>query len=481
MDILMVTPEVAPYSRVGALGDMCGALPKALRGLGHRVTVFSPLYAGIDPVQRSLARRLMKLEVTLGGGRKLTCELYDGRTSAGVELLFLGHEDLFRRTPYVYGPPEAYLKDAERFALLSLGAVDLLRKREPTFDVVHAHGWPASLSLLMASRDASLRSIPRVLTVHDIAHQGNFPRDTVERLGLPWDLFNPEGLEFYGQVSFLKSGIIAADRITTVSPTYAREIQTTEGGYGFDGVLRQRADAITGILDGIDVSIWNPATDPHLESRYDPFDLAGKGRCKTALQREVGLPVRPDVPLVCAPGVVSREAGLDLLAKAMPQVLRNDVQVVLQRGGDAELLEVFEELASRWPDRVALAAEGEPAAHRLIGAADLVVAAARRDPTALLARAAQRYGALPVARRASGVVDAVVDCDAALESGTGFLYDEPTPQALLGAVRRGLAAFALGEPFRKAAQRAMRIDCSWERAARLYEAVYAELLNRENS
>jgi starch synthase len=481
MDILLVTPEVAPYSRVGALGDMCGALPKALRSLGHRVTVLSPLYAHIDPAQRSLARRLMKVEVTLGGGRKLACELYDGRTSAGVELLFLGHEELFRRVPYVYAPPEAYAKDAERFAVLSLGALEILRKREPRFDVIHAHGWPASLALLVASRDEALRSIPRVLTVHDIAHQGNFPRDTVETLGLPWELFNPEGLEFYGQVSFLKGGLIAADRITTVSPTYAREIQTAEGGHGFDGVLRLRADAITGILDGVDVSIWNPATDPHLPTRFDPFDLSGKARCKAALQRELGLPVRADVPLVAAPGPVSRETGLDLLAKAMPQALRNDVQVALQRTGEAELLEVFEELASRWPDRVALAPEGDATAHRLLGAADLVVAAARRDPTALLARAAQRYGALPVARRAGGVLDAVVDCDAALESGTGFLYDEATPQALLGALRRGLAAFALGEPMRAAARGAMRLDCSWERAARLYEGIYEELVNRGNS
>lgn len=476
MEILFVTSEIAPYSKATGLSEVCSALPKALRGLGHKVTVLSPLYSHIDPAARSLARRLMKIEVTLGG-QKVACELYDGRTSGGVDLLFLGHEELFRRVPHLYGEGESYALDAKRFALLSLGALELIKKREPRFDVLHAHDWPAALAVYMAKRDPALAGLPTVLTAHDLSRQGSFPRDMVATLGLPWELFNPEGLEFYGQLNLLKAGVLAADRVTTVSPSYAAEVRTPEGGHGLDGVLRARGRDLVGILDGVDVAVWNPATDAALPARFDPIDLGGKARSKSELQRALGLPQRADVPLVGASGRPTATRGFDLLVKALPQVLRNDVQVVLhiESGGDADLLDQLAELATRWPDRLALLEADESGTHRVLGGADLLVVPARTEPSGHLQRHAHRYGALPICRRTGGHIDTVVDADAKLESGSGFLYDDATPQALLGAIRRGLAAFTLGAAFDGMRRRAMRIDHSWERSARLYESLYREL------
>lgn len=477
MEILFVTSEVAPFSQATGLADVCGALPKALRGLGHKVTVLSPLYSHIDPAARSLARRLMKIEVQLGG-KRIACELYDGRTPGGVDLLFLGHEELFRRVPHIYGAGDAYALDAQRFALLSLGALELLKKREPRFDVLHAHDWPAALSVFMAKRDPALAALPSVLTIHDLAQQGSFPKATMDSLGLSWDLFTPDGLEFYGLLNMLKGGVLAADRVTTVSPTYAREIRTAEGGHGLDGVLRARGKDVLGILDGVDVAVWNPATDAALPSRFDPIDLAGKARCKTELQGALGLPQRADLPLIGASGRLTPARGFDLLAKALPQVLRNDVQLVVHAAGegDADLREVYAELASRWPDRVAVLSGDESAVHRVLGSSDLFVVPSRTEPSGHLQRYAHRYGSLPICRRTGGQVDTVIDADAKLESGSGFLYDDETPQALLGAIRRGLAAFTLKGPFDAMRRRVMRIDHSWERSARLYEALYRELL-----
>lgn len=476
MEILFVTSEVAPFSRVGGLGDACGALPKALRGLGHKVTVLSPLYPGIDPSARSLARRLIKVEMKLGG-KTVACELYDGRTSAGVDLLFLGHEELFRRVPHVYGEGETYLLDAQRFAALSYGAMEILRAREPRFDLVHAHDWPAALAVFAIKRDRDLSRVPTVLTIHDLAHQGTFPKETVDTLGLSWDDYKAEGFELFGQLSLLKAGLLMADRITTVSPTYAKEIQTPERGHRLDGLLRARKDKVVGILDGIDVAVWGPATDSHLARRYDPFALEGKAICRADLQSSLGLPVRADVPVLVTLGRLTAAKGYDLFAKALPQLLRADLQVIVHGAGDEELLEVLREQALRFPDRLVVK-EGwdDVLVHKLAAGSDLVLVPSRNEPCGLFQRVAHRYGAIPVVHHTGGLADTVIDCDAKLESGSGFVFDEPTPQSLLAAVRRGLAAFALGASFDGLRRRVMRIDHSWERSARLYEALYKELL-----
>lgn len=476
MEILFVTSEVTPYSKVGGLGDVCGALPKALRTLGHRVTVISPLYSTIDPASRSLARRLLKVEVPLGG-KTYTAEVYDGRTASGVDLVFLGNDELFRKVPYIYGNADTYELDAIRFGFFSRAALGWMKARDTKFDVVHAHDWTAALMVVDIKRDADLAKTPCVFTIHNLAHQGNFPKAMMETLGLPWDLFKADGLEFYEQMNLLKGAIANADAITTVSPTYAREIRTKDGGHGLDGVLRQYESKLHGILNGVDAALWNSATDTEIPSRFDPINITGKARCKTELQRELGLPMRPEVPVIGTVGRVVSQKGYDLLAKAAPQLLKNDVQLVLLGDGDAEILETFAELSHRWPDRVQVRnGFNESLAHRIIAGSDLFLVPSRFEPCGLTQMYAHRYGTLPIVRRTGGLADTVVDCDAHLETGTGFVFDDATPQALLGAVQRGLSAYAAGPVFDGLRKRVMRIDHSWERSARLYDGIYKELV-----
>lgn len=468
MEILFVTPECAPYSGSSGAAHVCRALPKALRGIGHKVTVVSPLYRGIDPTARSLARRLMKLEVEVEG-RTWACEMYDGRTPGGVDLMFIGHEELFRRAESLEdGDAHAIALRAGVFAK----AVALaLSKRERKADVIHAHDWLGGLAIVHAARTDVIDGIATLLTVHDFARPGAFERDQLAALGL--DEGALPDLELGGRLNVLRAALRAAGHVTTVSETYAREVIAEGGAGGLEDELREIGERFTGILDGVDVAVWNPTTDAALPVRFDPIDASGKARCKVAFQRELGLPARTDVPLIGAIGTGARDEGFDLLAKVAIQVLRNDVQLAVQVRGDDELVSVFRELSERWPDRLQVRdADDEVLTHRILGCSDLLVVPARRAPAGLLQMYAHRYGTLPIARRTGGVADTVVDCDASLATGSGFLYDDPTPDDLLSAIRRAIAAFSAREAFEALSQRVMRIDHSWERSARLYDRSY---------
>jgi starch synthase len=475
MDILVVTAEISPYSRSTSAAETCAALPKALRGLGHKVTVLSPLWASIDPSGRQLARRLVKIEVEVDG-QKRSLPLFEGRSAGGVELSFLAEETLFPRNA---APSDAGPETAARWGAFARATIELIKKRESLPDVVHCVGWQtAMLPALMRDHEA-LASIPTVLTIHDVRAQGLFEKSSLGAFGLDPSWWRIDGVEFYGKLSTLKAGVQTASRLATPSPSYAREI--TEQAGGLEGALRARASTLVGILDGVDTSVWNSATDPWLEARFDAMDVAGAGtygkqRCKSAMQKELGLPTRGDVALVSTIGVIAGgESGDALLADITPKLVRNDVQlaVIAEPGSDPAVVSRFVQLAARWSDRVAVRHDvDQGTVHRVIGASDLVLVPASLDPSGARAMQAHRYGALPIARRAGGIADAVVDCDPKLSSGTGFLWEEESGEAMLGALQRALAAFAQGPRFRALQHRVMTIDHSWDRSARLYERLY---------
>jgi starch synthase len=475
MDIALVTPEIAPYSRWTSADEASAALPKALRGLGHKVTVISPLWASIDTAARHLGRRLVKIEVDAAGTRHALA-LFDGRSTGGVELQFLSEDSLFPRNAAStdVGPDTAV-----RWGAFARAAIELIARREAPPDVIHLVGWQTAAIAVLASEHPQLSAVPTVLTIHDVRAHGTYERSALSTFGIDERWWRLDGVEFYGKLSPLKGGIQAAARITSPSPTHAREI--TESAGGLEGALRARGKAVLGILDGVDVSVWNPATDPWLDSRFDAMDVLGTGhygkvRCRTALQRDLGLPPKGDVPFVVSIGVASG-AGTTFgaIAEIGPQLLRNDVQLALfcEPGSDPELVHRLHQLAARWPDRMAVRVDADVAlVHRALGAADLAIVAEAHDPGAARAMQAQRYGALPVAARSGGAADAIVDCDAKLASGTGFLYDAPDAASLLGGLQRALAGHALRDAFRNVQHRAMTIDHSWDRSARLYERVY---------
>ncbi|MFK7991660.1 MAG: glycogen synthase [Sandaracinaceae bacterium] len=475
MRLLFITPDVTPITGTSPIGDLSAALPKALIGHDHEVMVIAPLYAHVDPSARGLGRRLRKVEATLAGDETVAFTVFDARTAAGVEMMFLGQEELFGAT----GGDVPDVPDGLRYGAFCRAAVEVARADEKGFDVIHAHGWPmAMVPLIAAELDLSMGT---VLTLHgdanpDAMNLGAVDTATLKRLRLG-PLAKEDALQVEGAVSLLRAGVQDADRVTTISPTYASEIR---GGGPLSEVLTTREDELVGIMGGVDAAVWNPATDSHLDTRFDPMDRSGKRACKAALQEELDFPVRDDVPLVVAFGPLLAESGFDALARTVSRVMRADVQLAVLVEADApnddSLVAVLREHAKRWPDRMALSLEGDASMiHRGIAGADLVMLPPGATLDSMAIRA-QRYGALPIGPRAGVVADSIVDCAPDLKSGTGFLY-EATDDGLLSAVQRSVGAYSKVGAFEKLRARAMRGDHSWERAAYLYERIYTSVTN----
>jgi len=495
--------------KVGGLADVVAALSKALRLLGHKVTIALPRYPSVEAGGLMLARRLTPVVLPADPARGIPAAevtVYDGRLGSGVELLVLDAvtsaptdtavparpaagapraPGLFER-PGIYGEGGTdYLDNDRRFGVFCRAVAEVVRQRADAgapFDIVHAHDWPAALVpyLLKEGAPAGARPLPTatVLTIHNMAHQGLFPREALGYAGLGPEHFTVDRLEFYGKVSFLKAGILAADKITTVSTTYAREILTPELGERLDGVLRIREKDLVGIVNGIDYAVYNPMTDPALAARYDADDPGNKGRCKAALLQELGLEIRPDRPLLAAIGRVVPQKGSDLLAAALPKLLKADVAAAVVGTGDAVLVSKLAAAAAKTPERAMyLGAAPDAIVHRLLAAADIVMVPSRYEPCGLVQLYAQRYGAIPVACRTGGLADTIVDCDAALETGSGFLFDKATATALVGGVQRALAAMT-SPRWGALRRRVMRLDLGWDRPARRYAAVYRAAATR---
>jgi starch synthase len=456
----MVTAELAPYARASRAGDVVAALSKALCQLEHRVTVAIPRYPGFDAGGLLAARRLTPLR--LSNGAEVT--VLDSQLPTGAKLVLLDSPSLFDR-PEAFSRPS---EDAERAEFICEAALALARQRgerEP-FDVVHLHDWPAAA---LAVRLAALESqVPSVLTIHDPSRRGTVPGEAAARLGIP----SSEDVPRYG-ASLLTAGAGAASAVTSVSTAVARDL-VDAGRFGsLATTVSARTDGIVGIPSGLDYAIYNPATDAALRSRYDAEDPSNKGSAKTELLRSRGLELGIDRPLCVAVVEEGSDSGIEILERAAEHVLRNDVCVfVLLRGSVP--FDRLDRLRTEMGDRLAVEQSvDEPTARRACAAADVVVLPARYEATGTFARIAQRYGALPVAQASGAHLDAIVDADASLDTGTGFLYDEPTPTALSGAVSRAIAAFSAPR-WAALRRRVMRLDLAWDRPARRYAQVYRQ-------
>jgi starch synthase len=445
-------------------------LAKVMRRADHAVDLVSPLYGHIDTAKLALARRLTKLEVELGG-RAWSCELYTGRNPDGVGLTFIGNEEVLLSAASLTG--EGGQLDASRIGVFAAAATELVRQNVGDFDLVHGHGWAAAAAI--ARLRAELPEMPTVLTVYDASKQGCFDAGDAASLGLGAEARTADG------INVLKAGLLSADRITMLSPNYAHRLQRADSDNPLSDVFREIAPKLDAVRHGLDPAVWNPATDGHLPARFDPFDMEGKDKCKAELQRELTLPVRSDVPLMGAMGHVDDD-GMALLAKIGPDILRNDVQLVIQLDGDGELVAIYEELWDQWPDRIQIKTGNDEAfRHALIAACDFLVVPGMGSPSDNIQMRAQRYGALPIVHREGGLADEVVDCEASLKTGSGILYDEPTTRSLLAALQRAAAAFANSKAFRDVQSRVMRMDHSWERTTRLYERTYREAIAAHKS
>jgi starch synthase len=474
--VLSVASEVYPVIKTGGLADVAGALPLALKAEGVEVRTLVPGYPDVTNVIGTAEVVLQWPNFFGGAGRLLFGAVGE------LELFVLDAPHLYARAGNPYLTPEGvdWPDNGVRFAALGRIAADIGLGAVPAFapDVVHAHDWQAGLA--PAYLHYSGRPRPgTVMTVHNLAYQGRFPQDLLGRIGLPWESFALHGVEYYGQVSFMKAGLQFADHITTVSPTYAKEILDEEGGMGLAGLLRERAGALSGIINGIDIRVWNPATDPHIPGRFNARDLAARPANKAALQRRLGLEPFPDACLV---GVISRlswQKGLDLLLEELPTLLDEGMQLALLGSGDADLQERFSAAANADPERVGVfIGYDESLAHLIQAGADALVVPSRFEPCGLTQLCALRYGAVPVVSRVGGLEDTVVDIDDAADgAATGLKFAPVTPDRLAHTLRRMSAIFHDKAAWRRLQLNGMSTDVSWRGPAKQYADLYRRLVH----
>lgn len=477
LKILFVTPEVEPFVKVGGLADMVGALPKDLARFGHDVRVVSPAYGSI---KRSAGWHALPepLGVEVGVVAQWARTWQTVLPGSAVPAYFLENHDHFARPEVYTGPWGAHEDNDMRFAFLCRGALALCEQLGWIPDVIHGHDWTTGLLPMLLNttlRDTPLGRIATVFTVHNLEHQGWSPARVVDFARLPWGEINRDGLESNGMVNLMKAGLCHATKISTVSPTYANEIRTADGGFGLDGVLRFRGGDLVGILNGIDDESWNPAHDSALPENYSAAHLAGKASCKAKLQERFGLESNPGVPLF---GVVSRLAaqkGLDLLAEALPAVMdRMIVQLVLLGNGDSRLENTFRWAADAYRGRCGVQIGFDGGLARLIQAgSDFFVMPSRSEPCGLTQMYAMRYGTLPVVRATGGLVDTVQNFVEDQPVGTGFVFNDATVEALRDTIGWACATWydRPGELL-GLIQRAMAQDFSWRASAAHYVDLY---------
>ena len=482
LHVVHVASEASPYAKTGGLGDVLAALPPALARAGVDVTVVLPGYRAAHAVATS-TRRLGTVSARVSS--RVDDAAIAAVDGAAVPTLLVDAPRYFDR-PALYGEDgRDYPDNAERFVFFCRAALEWLRRMTPPPDVVHVHDWQAALVPVLLAVDRAvlypeLRAARTITTVHNLAYQGRFWEADWHLLNLDRGLFTPDALEFYGYINFLKGGLVLADAVTTVSPRYADEIRTPAFGEGLDGVLRARTADLVGILNGVDYATWSPATDPAIAARYDRDDLTGKARCKAALQTELGLDVRSDVPVLAVISRLAQQKGIDLVADVAPELLdTTDAQLAILGSGEARLEAALLALHDRVPERVAVRLGfDDPLAHRIEAGADLLLMPSRYEPCGLSQLYSLRYGTVPVVHATGGLADTVIDYDPSADTGTGFAFHALAPAPFLDAIRRALALRRDTPRWQALVRRGMAADFSWDASATRYRALYEDVLAR---
>ena len=479
MKIFLVAPECVPFAKTGGLADVVGALPKALVKRGHHVSVFLPRYRGIEPGPVVLPA------VSIPMGRKLLFpDVMDGRERDGVSFYFVDYPVFYDRKSLYGENSNDYPDNAERYSLFARAVLEFAKRTGPP-DVIHCHDWQSSLVPVLLktlyATDPQLRRVGSVMTVHNLAYQGIFPPEALERISLPADFFSIDRLEFYGLISWLKGGLISADYVSTVSKKYAKEIQTPEYGHGLDGVIRQRTDTVTGILNGVDYDEWNPETDPHIAAHYSADNLEGKLACKKDLLEQFGLPTKDlRKPVI---GIVSRFAtqkGFDLIAEDADAFMKNDLLLVALGTGEPHFEELFRQLAKQFPTKMSVRVAYDNAlAHKIEAGSDIFLMPSRWEPCGLNQIYSLRYGTVPVVRATGGLDDTVEPYDPKTGHGTGFRFTRYAASALLDCLLTALKVYR-AEPaaWRRLMINGMKKDFSWNHSAGEYEELFRRVVKK---
>lgn len=487
MRILFVSPEMEPLAKVGGLADVVGALPKELQKLGCNVRVVIPLYRQVRDYAKKAGLRLrdLKRDVTVC----MDFLPYRGKIKEvvlGDVSVYLLENDIFFNREHIYSTPQGDYEDNDlRFGFLSIGALEVAKTLGFKPDIIHCHDWQTALVPVSLKWRKHLRDDPffkeskTVFTIHNISYQGLFGKELLEKFGLPWYIFTPQGIEFYGKVNLLKGGIIYSDLVTTVSPTYAKEIKTPEYGFGLEGVLRwisQDPGRLVGVLNGIDYEVWNPKTDGALYANYDSDNLGGKLKNKVRLKEETGLSKNGNKPLI---GIVSRLAeqkGIDLIVEAFPQIFDLGFQMVVLGSGDEKYERMLENAKNTYKGNLSVnIGFNDQLARRIYAGSDMFLMPSRFEPCGLGQMIALRYGSIPVVRGTGGLLDTVIDYTVDKKRGNGFVFHEFSKVSLLDALIRAISVYENEVEWRELVRRAMNEDFSWGSSSRKYLELYHSL------
>ena len=497
MNILLASSEAVPFAKTGGLADVSGALPAELAKLGHNVSVIMPAYRQTrycgQPIERLDRDFIVPIGSKTVSGHISRSTMPGGPMKGGNVPVYLVQQDQYFDRDQLYGTEgKDYIDNCERFVFFSRAVLEAIRLLDLPVDVLHANDWqtgliPAYLKILYAG-NPRYQKIASLFAVHNMAYQGTFWHWDMLLTGLDWKYFNWHQMEFHGKLNLLKTGLVFADSIVTVSPHYAEEIQSAPLGCGLEGVLQYRRDALSGILNGIDEVEWDPATDRHLPQRYNAASHAqGKAACKAALQKELGLPQSPDAMLVAFVGRLDEQKGIDLIAEVMQRWAQScDVQWAMLGTGQPKYHKLFESLAQRFPEKVAARLEFSNAlAHRIEAASDVFLMPSRYEPCGLNQMYSLKYGTVPVVRETGGLADTIVGYEtarAATSPANGFSFDEFSPLALSETLRRAHDLYCnQPEEWKKLIETGMQQDWSWAASARKYVELYQKTISRIGS
>ncbi len=474
MKILMAGSEMAPLARTGGLGDVLDALPAELEKRGHEVSVALPFYRGIRE-NRSLKIKHTGVGMTVQvGARRIDTEILETMAPSGVQVFLVKRDEYFDRSELYGTEGRAYEDNADRFIFFQKAVVELARRVNPAPDILHVHDWQTALVPVFVNE----QELPfaTVLTIHNMAYQGSFWGVDFGLTNLPGEYFGAKGVEFYGQLNFLKGGILFADAVTTVSERYAREIQTPEFGCGLDVVMRENAHKLTGILNGADYGTWNPATDKLIPKKYKANSLAGKKACRNALLSEFGLAPDPRGPVFAMVTRLAEQKGIDLVLPLLDRLLADDVRLVVLGEGDSAYEREFFVAAKRHAGQFAFRKQFEnKLAHLIEAGADITLMPSHFEPCGLSAMYSLKYGTILIARASGGLHQIITDYDPTTGSGNGFLFFDYNAEALWDAIGRAKKHFTDAEAWKQLMQRAMQCDFSWSDAAVAYEKIYTRL------
>ncbi len=471
MKILIAASEASPYVKTGGLADVCGALLKSFRKEGLDAHVILPLYRSVRE-RFDLTDTGLKVNVLLGK------TLINGRIfSHGPSFYFIECDEFFDRS-YLYGTPKGdYFDNAERFTFFDRAVLNACTALDLKPDILHCNDWQTGLIPLYLKtihKSEFFGNTATIMTIHNLGYQGIFDISSFDLTGLPREWFNPEGIEFYGKMNFLKAGLIAADLVTTVSPAYAKEILTDKAGFGLDGVLRKRSSDLCGILNGIDTDEWDPGKDTFLGAHYDSSSLSGKAICRKALMKECSLNSgAKEVPVIAMVGRLSAQKGIDIFLEAADDIVSAGSRLVILGSGDEKFQKRMLKVAEKHKGKVFVRIGFDEAfAHRIYAGADMFLMPSLYEPCGLGQLIAMRYGTIPVARRTGGLADTITENDPLAGSGTGFLFTQYSASSLVECVRRALSVYADAARWKEMIANAMKMDFSWDNSAKQYLALY---------